>query len=130
MAYQLRGRWDAAVAAGEEALRLSETHGVGLIYDGTHRAHLSNAYLRAGELAPARRMAERAVAAADRSGPRYAPRAHLALARALLAEGRAGDRDRIAAALGAAERIVSQTGACIYASYIEAARAELSRLGA
>jgi class 3 adenylate cyclase len=128
LAHQQHARWTDAVECGQRAVELSDAHGVAKISENAHRAHLSHAYLRNGQLEPARRMAESAVEVSRRCGPRYTPRAHLAMSRVLLETS--GTREQIEAHLAAAQAAINETGARVYEPFIFEDRSRLaSRVG-
>ena len=128
VAHQLNGRWSEAVGCGEQAVALSQRENVARNAENAHRAHLAHACLRAGDLPRAEEMAEAAVAASERCGPRYTPRAQIVLARVLLARDGLAARGRVEACLDNAQAAVDETEARIYEPVILEDWARLAEL--
>jgi tetratricopeptide (TPR) repeat protein len=125
VAHLINGRPEAAVASSLEALALSRERQVGRISESLHLAHLCLAELQSGDMASAVESGERAVNAIERCGPRFAPRAYLALACALRRRDGIKQQARIETLLGAADDCITATHAELYRPNAAEERAKL-----
>jgi predicted ATPase/class 3 adenylate cyclase len=126
----LCGRPRAAVEPLERSLAAARERGLALESEAEQLAALAEAYAGCGEAERARRTAEEAIATSQRLRTRFREAvAHLALARALLAEPGAEEaraRERISAELDRAEALVAETGGAVAEPELLSLRAELA----
>jgi class 3 adenylate cyclase/tetratricopeptide (TPR) repeat protein len=128
-ALTITGRPDEAVELYEASIALIRERGANAQIEAHTLASLAEANLLAGRLAEATRFAEEATAIATRRRGRFrAPFIRIALARVLRATAGADARERIAAALDAADQLVAATGVTSYAPFVLVERAAFRRL--
>jgi class 3 adenylate cyclase/tetratricopeptide (TPR) repeat protein len=129
LAHGLVAQWSEAIAALEEALRLSRDSRAFRVGEGEILAMLAEALLGQGDWALARRSAAEGIAVARSCGNKGAEvEAQLALAHAVLRSGEATALAEAEDALAAAQALVDATGARLFQPDIHEARAELARL--
>src|SRR5262245_5868313 len=123
------GHSGAAVEHLERALSTARKTHAWLTIEAEILAHLAEAYLRAGKMEHAQRLAEQAVECGRRrKTPVWEGEAYLALARVLLARAGADAKNEIESALATCLSLVQQTEARAYEPHVHEARAELAHL--
>jgi adenylate cyclase len=129
VAHALAAAWPAAIETLQRSLEISREATANVLEDGSVLALLAEVHGHAGDLGPARLLADEAVAATRRRHTRmYECQAQIARAAVLVrTEGARGTR-AIERALARAWALVEDTGARAYAPVIHECRAALARL--
>jgi class 3 adenylate cyclase/tetratricopeptide (TPR) repeat protein len=125
IAQLLSERFDEAASSFEEGLQMAQE--AQLMLQGRPRwyAHLSEAYLGAGQLDPARRAADRALGYARESqNPVYLLDAELARARVLV---QSEARSEAEASLARVARLLPETGCRLFEAFLALERGRLAR---
>jgi class 3 adenylate cyclase/tetratricopeptide (TPR) repeat protein len=128
-AHILHESWADGEAALERGVTLMRKHDVGRVFESLTLASLAEARIEQGDLEAALATAEQAAVLGRRlKTPTMEGTAHTAIARALLARGDAGARERIEDELDRAAALYDASGARSLAPAVLVERAALARL--
>ena len=128
-AHILHESWADGAAALEQSLALMRKHDVGRVFESLTLAWLAEARTGQGNPEAALATGQEAVVLGRRLGtPTMEGAAHLAIARALLARGDAGDHQRIGDELDRAADLNDACGSRSFAPQVLVERAALARL--
>ena len=128
-AHELAGSYEAAAASAREAVETTRQYETCVEVVSQFLAVLSSAELRSGDATRARATAGEAVSVAESQGARHlGAMAHVALARALLADAGADECDAIERALARGFELARASGARVFLPQLVELRAELAGL--
>jgi class 3 adenylate cyclase/tetratricopeptide (TPR) repeat protein len=127
-AQAVRGKWDEAIAACEQALEIVKGQRIAVEAEPGFLATYADALLGAGRLHEARSAAEAAISRSlERLTPIAKADAEIVLARILLADGNAAEHGRIAGLLDSATEGINATSARVFEPFVFMARAQLAQ---
>jgi class 3 adenylate cyclase/tetratricopeptide (TPR) repeat protein len=129
IAYALTQQWDDAVTTLNHALGITRAHSTMVHEQALILAVLSWAQIGSGDCGQAQATAEEALAVSCQQGAKlYEVEAHIAVARALLANEGTGASREIERSLARARDLVGETGAIAYLPFLHEQRANLAHL--